>query len=472
MLPSEKYHYDFLSIFEDICKIPHGSGNTSELVNFCVNFATENGFKSAVDNAGNVCIYKPASKGYENAKTVVIQGHTDMVCEKTADSLHNFSTDPLKLSFDGEFLSAENTTLGGDDGIAVAYGLALLKTDAPMPALEILLTSDEETGMNGAIGLDETLISGRTLLNIDSEEEGVLLCGCAGGLTVNTSAVFKCSSSIGTKIAITVSGLIGGHSGVEIIHRRLNAAIVVAKILNALPYDFRLIYFNGGNKNNAIPCHCTAEILVDKTMCDKIVKIIKDEFSKIVPIDKNDMPTLDIATANGDFDCIPINSSKEIIGFLCDIPDGIVKEDAHGAVTSLNTGITRLENGAFYTEALLRSSINNDIDKLKANIITIAKQYGLKCTTSSPYSAWEYRENSPLRDKMIKIFTDMFGKKPKVDVIHAGLECGILSSKLSDLDAVSFGPQMYGIHTVAEKINIKSSINTWHYLLKILENLI
>ncbi len=464
------YNNSFFRIFEELTRIPHGSGDTAEISKYCYAFAVKCGCDAVVDEAGNVIIKRPAGVGYENSQPVILQGHLDMVCEKTPDSSHDFTRDPLKLSFDGKYISALNTTLGGDDGVAVAFGLALVEDkDLQLPPLEILLTVDEETGLNGAIALDGSMLSGKALINLDSEEEGTLLCGCAGGVTARVSAEFKQKKQQGNALTVIVSGLAGGHSGVEIHKRRLNSAKTCARLLKSLDCEYNLISFSGGNKFNAIPRNSVAQIFVDD--CERAVDLIKSEFDKLEVFSAEDKPTVAFKAERISQNALSNTDSKRIVEFIDGIIDGVLKESATGVVTSLNIGVSTYKNGVLGCETLIRSMDNADITEVAERVTHFADGYGFKCTLSDAYPAWEYNEISPLRDKMVSVYENIYGEKPIVATIHAGLECGIISEKIKGMDAVSIGPNVSDVHTVNERLDAESTVRTWNYLIEVLKSL-
>ncbi len=473
MIISENFPYKhgFFAIFEQLTKIPHGSGNTAEIAKYCYDFAKSNGCEAAIDKAGNVIIKRKAGQGYEDSEPIIIQGHLDMVCEKTPESPHDFLRDPLKLKFDGKYISAEDTTLGGDDGIAVAFALSLVEDkELQLPLLEILLTMDEETGLFGAAGLDGSMLSGKKLINLDSEEEGILLCGCAGGLTATVSEKFDTVSLNGTKCRITLNGLKGGHSGCEIHRRRLNAALCLAKLIMNCGVEYNLVSYKSGTKFNAIPCVCVAEVVVSD--CEDFANRLNVLFEKVVESAKNsdDEPKLEIIFEDGSFDCLSYEDSNRVISYLNTVPDGVIKEGDTGVITSLNTGVTDFNDGQFYSEALIRSMVNDDLDVIAKQVIKSANISKFNADFSDRYSAWEYNEVSPLRDKMVEVYEKKFGKKPIVSTIHAGLECGVISDKIPGMDAVSMGPDILDVHTVNERLDVESSIRCFEYLVELLKS--
>ncbi len=474
MIISENFPHtnEFFRIFEELTKIPHGSGNTAEIAKFCYDFAVSNGCDAEIDEVGNVIIKKKAGKGFEDAEPVILQGHLDMVCEKTPDSDHDFMKDGLKLQFDGKYITAENTTLGGDDGIAVAYALALVKDkELRLPALEIVLTMDEETGLFGAAGLDGSKLNGKKLINLDSEEEGILLCGCAGGLTATVEHNFELTELKGNVVKVTLSGLKGGHSGCEIHRRRLNAALTLAKLLKNSGCDFNLVSYVGGTKFNAIPCVCVAEVLPENA--EEFVKNINNEFENIKAsvVSSDDAPEITVSVEAATVNALNLDDSNRVIDYLCNVPDGVISEGDTGVITSLNTGVSTLENGNWHSEALIRSMVNGDLDVIAEKVIAVATHFGFKIDFSDRYSAWEYNSVSPLRDKMVAVYEKMYGKKPIVSTIHAGLECGIISEKIIGMDAVSLGPDILDVHTVNERLDVESAIRCFEYLVAILKEM-
>ncbi|MBO5747313.1 MAG: beta-Ala-His dipeptidase [Clostridia bacterium] len=474
MIISENFPYkhSFFAIFEQLTRIPHGSGNTAEIAKFCYDFAKNNGCDAVIDKVGNVIIKKTAGKGYEDSDPIIIQGHLDMVCEKTPESTHDFTKDPLKLKFDGKYILAEDTTLGGDDGIAVAFALALVQDkELQLPPLEILLTMDEETGLFGAAGLDGSMLSGKNLINLDSEEEGILLCGCAGGLTATVNEKFETVNVNGTKCRITLNGLKGGHSGCEIHRRRLNAALCLAKLIMNCGVEYNLVSYKSGTKFNAIPCVCVAEVVVADD--EDFIERLNTLFDQVVELAKgtDDEPKLELTCEEGTFECLSYEDGNRVISYLNTVPDGVIKEGDTGVITSLNTGVSDLEDGQFHSEALIRSMVNDDLDVIAKQVIKAANKSKFNSDFSDRYSAWEYNEVSPLRDKMVKVYENKFGVKPTVNTIHAGLECGVISDKIPGMDAVSLGPDILDVHTVNERLDVESAIRCFEYLVEILKNI-
>lgn len=457
--PARALHY-----FEELCAIPHGSRDTKRISDYCVRFAQRHGLKYVQDAQNNVIIYKAASAGYEAHPTVILQGHLDMVCEKDAGCDIDFSTDGLRLRHDGEVIFAEGTTLGGDDGIAVAYALALLEADdLQHPPLEVVLTVDEEIGMLGAAALDMTALKGRILLNCDSEDEGILTVSCAGGATSKLTRPISREAAGGTVWRVAVEGLEGGHSGVDINKGRPNANHVLAAVLKNLPV--RLIAIDGGSKDNAIPRACEALLLSDAAD-------FAEQFARAA--EKADLPL------PAQFSCEKSTSaqnplcaadSEAVLALLNALPDGVqtMSADIEGLVqTSLNLGILKTETENVTMTFSVRSSVNAEKAALIAKLKALGEQYGATYSESGEYPAWEYQKHSRLRETMVRCFAAQYGREPVVEAIHAGLECGIFSDGLPGLDAVSFGPQMHDIHTSRERLEIGSVERTWKLLVSVL----
>jgi len=461
--------YNVFKYFEELCSIPHGSGNCEAIANYCVDFAKKHNLEFVKDELNNVIIKKPATKGYENKKGVILQGHLDMVCEKTPESSFNFLKDSLELYIDGDFIRAKNTTLGGDDGIAVAFVLSILEDNSlAHPEITALFTTDEETGMYGAIGLDGSLLNSNTLINIDMEEEGVLTVGCAGGARADITIPITTQKPSGDFYKITVSGLKGGHSGVEIDKGRLNANIILGKILNELD-DVSLCEIFGGLKDNAIPRTSYAIINTKENIIS-----LADLFARKYAVKEDSELEVKIEKCGFNGECFDKKTTANIIGFLNQTPNGIIafSKDIEGLVeTSLNLGVLKTKEDNVSFSFAVRSSKESEKQNVLKRLQTVTNNCGGTMHTHSFYPAWEYRENSPLRDTMKKVYIDMYNKEPEITVIHAGLECGILGEKIENLDAVSFGPNVYDVHTTEEHLSISSTKRSYEYLCNILKNL-
>ncbi len=463
--------------FEKLCAIPHGSGNVTAIGDFCVQFARERGLRCRKDEIGNVVIWKDASPGYEDHPAVIIQGHLDMVCEKDPDCDLDFKRDGLRLAVDGDRLYAKGTTLGGDDGFAVACALAVLDDGTLRhPPLEALLTADEEIGLLGATALDPSGLKGRVLLNLDSEEEGILTVSCAGGATAQITLPVNRAPAEGTRYRLEVSGLEGGHSGSEIHKGGGNANKVLAEALTVLDCasPLRLAGVAGGSKDNAIPRAASAYFISKAS--DGLLQTLTANFEAAARERFPNEPGLTVVcaaegAANEGWDR---ESTVKALRLLREVPNGVqaMSRDIAGLVeTSLNLGILRSEGSEMELGLSVRSSLGQDKRFLLAALEDLAGRCGASYSVHGEYPAWEYRKDSPLRERMVEVFEAQYGRKPQVEAIHAGLECGILAGKLPGLDSVSFGPDMSGVHTSNETLSISSSARVWHYLCAVLERL-
>lgn len=459
-----------MSFFEDLCAIPHGSGNCKKISEYCVAKAKEMGLEVITDGMHNVIIKKPASVGYENHPAVILQAHLDMVCEKTPDCNIDFEKDGLEIIIEGDFIFANGTTLGGDDGIGVAMILAILKDKSlAHPPVEALFTTDEETGMFGAAALDGGLLCGRKMINIDSEVEGILTVSCAGGARTEIRLPAEKSAISNPCYEIIIEGLKGGHSGVEIHKGRYNSNMLMAEFLKVLKAPYSIIEIAGGNKDNAIPARTVCKISTDEN-----IKSIASDFENKNRTAEEPELKISVTEIEPSLEGFAPDASAELTAFLLSLPNGVQKmsEDIEGLVqTSLNLGILKTEENGIYLTFAVRSSVNAEKTELLSNLKAITEKVGGEFCESSHYPAWEYRKNSPLRDVMVEQFEALYGKNPVVEAIHAGLECGLLSDKLPGLDAVSFGPNMEEIHTPNERLSISSVERSFKYLCKILENL-
>ena len=477
MLSEELYPQRVFYYFEQIAAIPHGSRNTKAISDFLVNFAKEHNLVWYQDENNNVVIVKEASAGYEAAEPIIIQGHMDMVCEKEKGVDIDFEKDGLKLYIDGDFLKAEGTTLGGDDGIAVAYALALLDSqEIAHPKLEVVITVDEEIGMLGADAIDLSMLTGHTMLNIDSDVEGSFLTGCAGGMAVNVTLPIKRVMQSGEKVALTITGLEGGHSGSEIDKEHGNANILMGRLLRALFEEtpFGIISLAGGLKDNAIPRECVTELLVPqenvnlvKEIADKLDIELKKEFMTADPsvcIEFEDL-------GKKEESILDFGSVSRVIFYLRSVPNGVqhMSQVMHGMVeTSLNLGIMELNEDALHTVTSIRSSVGTRKADLLDRVTAIVELLGGEAEVEGDYPAWEYKQDSSLRPQIAKVYKQLYGKDPVFETIHAGLECGLLSEKIKNLDCVSFGPDNFDIHTPKERLSISSTGRVWDFIVEFL----
>ena len=478
MLSTSLNPQNVFKFFEQLAAIPHGSGNMCKIAQFCENFAKEHALKCVRDNANNVIIYKNGTAGYENSEPVILQGHLDMVCQKALDCNIDFETEGLQLCVDGDFLKANGTTLGADNGIAVAMILAILESDdVSHPPIEAVFTTDEETGMNGALALDATLLKGKRMINLDEEKEGQVTVSCAGGSDFVVDIPLATKKQNGLIFTVDIKGLKGGHSGIEIHKNRVNANMLAGRFLNELKQtcNFDIISINGGDKANAIPNRCVIELCVkdDTAFCSDASKILADIKAEIS--DREGDFVFEIENRNAQ-ECFVFEKEikdKLIYTLLC-APNGVVEmsADIDGLVqTSLNLGILATNKQNLVLHFALRSSKMSAIAFLQKRLCAFFDMLGLSYNTFGHYPAWEYRENSPLRDVFIACHKECFGIEPKTSAIHAGLECGVFASKISDFDCIAIGPTMHDVHTTRERLSISSTNNIYNLLLEILKNL-
>ena len=465
--------------FEQLSAIPRGSRHTKQVSDWCVKFAQERGFKYYQDGANNIIIYAPGNNNANNADNdLILQGHLDMVCEKNPDCLIDMDKQGPELMIDGEYVRANGTTLGGDDGIAVAMALAILDDkNIRRPPLEVVLTTDEEIGMLGAAALDTSRLKGRRMLNIDSEQEGVFTVSCAGGRRVSCILPVTREACREDEIFLRVilSGLTGGHSGSEIHHGRGNANIILSKILKSAreKVDFKLIKINGGLKDNAIPVASTAEIAV-KNSDLKILSAILDKTAETARLKyiNTDPDFKFYLNKNNNINIIMDDiSTKRVIDFLSNAPDGVqaMDENIPGFVkTSLNLGILETDLNNIRAMFCVRSGVTDDKLDLTRKLKNLAMNQGGYIEIQGDYPAWEYKADSPLRDLCERVFYRQYGHAPKIEAIHAGLECGLFAGKIPDLDCISIGPDLPEIHTPREKMSIQSVKRVWAFLLEVL----
>ena len=470
--PAAVFHY-----FEDICGIPHGSRNTKMISDYLVEFAKTNGLRYIQDEMNNVILFGEGTCGMEDHAPVILQGHMDMVCEKDEDCAIDMEKDGLDLYHDDFWIGAKGTTLGGDDGIAVAFGLALLADKSiPHPPLEIIITVDEEIGMLGADAIDLSMLKGRTLINLDSEEEGIFTVSCAGGARATISMPVDRRVVYGPCIRLSVSGLQGGHSGVEIHKNRANANKVMGEFMSRIQklMPLCLTSFVGGSKDNAIPRTCQATLVAMGIQLERINTIAQELEAEIK--EKYDEPEASIQAFDVDAlggNSLTTESTAQVISLLCAIPNGVqaMSQDIEGLVqTSLNLGVAKLGD-RFTVTSSVRSSVNQEKEELLDQLKKLAEFYNATYSQMGDYPAWEFKKDSNLRDTMVRIYREMFRKEPEVVAIHAGLECGLLGEKLPGLDCVSIGPQMHNIHTSRETLEIASTERTWNFLLEVLKAL-
>lgn len=461
------FHY-----FEEISHIPHASTNTKLIADYLVDFAQSRGLWYTRDAADNVIIRKPATPGYENRPTVIFQGHTDMVADKVAGCNIDMDKDGLEIYRDGDFIRARGTTLGGDDGVAVAYALAILDSqDIEHPEFEALFTSDEEIGLIGATALDASVLKGKLMVNIDSDEEGVFTVGCAGGVRMDIDIDFEREEKSSEKLyKISVTGLLGGHSGTEIDKNRANAIKVLSDIIGNAS-GIKLVDISGGNADNAIPrfAECTVAIDDPKLILENLIPAVAEKYSAAEPDLK-----IKFERISGARLAITNTDSEKIFKIITKMPTGVYKmsEDIPGLPeTSSNLGIIKIDGGRVKLSASVRSSKNSEKLALCAKIRNISEGYGAQVSERGAYPAWEYKKGSRLCEVMRSVYVDMYGREPNIVTIHAGLECGIFSEKISGLECVSIGPNNRDIHTPDERLSISSTARVWEYLKRVLKQI-
>ncbi len=478
--------------FEEICGIPHGSTNTKKISDYLMAFAEEHELRAEQDSMNNVIIWKEGTPGYENAAPVMIQGHIDMVCEKEEGCDIDFEKEGIRLQLRDGIVSAQGTTLGGDDGIAVAYMLALLdSTDIPHPPLEAVFTVDEEIGMLGAAGIDASGLRARTMLNVDSEEEGYLLVSCAGGVMAVAELPVERQETEGFCAKLVVTGLQGGHSGVEIHKGRANANQLMGRALYELGRltgtdipkapAFRIVSVSGGLKDNAIPRAAEAELVLCVSSRDEVRQLQEkiDELSEICQrefsrTDPNVRLELEAAGEISSVSAMTADGTGKVIAALVSLPGGVqrMSADIEGLVqTSLNLGKLVTDEEKVLFSFAVRSSVETEKQELVSRMRCLMEILGGTVACRGDYPAWEYRQDSPLRDLMVQVFQEQYGRKPEIQAIHAGLECGLFAGKLPGLDCVSFGPDMKDIHTPKETMDAESVRRTWEYTLEVLKRL-
>ena len=464
------YHFSCLS------KIPHGSRNTKQISDHCVDWAKQHGFEYHQDEYNNLIIIREASKGRESDAPIILQGHLDMVCEKAEGIKKDMAMEGLDLYIDGDFLKAKGTTLGGDDGIAVAMIMALFEDESlSHPRLEAVLTVDEEIGMLGAAAIDVSYLKGHTMLNIDSEAEGIFTVSCAGGVVATAKIPFLSQEDHSNKYSLELYGLTGGHSGIEIHKGRASSNKMMAQILKKLSetIPIRLVSINGGLKDNAIPVATTA-VIACKEDLNSVVKAVKQIAHPLADRYKETDPDLklDVNLAKSDASILPADSQK-IIDVLFSLPEGVQKmsDDIEGLVqTSLNMGILSTEKDCIEMSYCVRSSVDDEKKQLVDILRNACEAAGGKLLLSGDYPGWKYRKDSHLREKMTRIYKEQYKKDPVIEAVHAGVECGLFAGKIADLDCVSYGPDLKEIHTYRESMSISSVKRVYEFTRRIIED--
>ena len=467
--------------FYGICQIPHPSGKKYEIGKFLIDFGKSLGLETLQDEIGNVLVRKPATPGMENRKAVILQAHMDMVPQKNSSVNHNFEIDPIKTIIDGDWVKAQDTTLGADNGIGLAAAMAILQSkDIPHPDLEMFITVDEETGMYGAFGLQPNFLKGEVLINLDSEDEGELYVGCAGGMDANISFRYKEEKVPEGDVALKVSltGLKGGHSGIDIILQRANSNKLMFRFLKkaVAEYEARLASIEGGSLRNAIPRETFAVITVPvagiediKDLLEEYRELFVEEFKH-----KEDSISFEIEETTLPSGLMPEEIQDDLINSITACPNGVYRfiDDVPDVVeTSNNLAIIKSDGSSIEIKSLLRSSVESRKEELASMIESTFTLAGAKVEFSGAYPGWEPNMQSPILQTMKNVYLDKFGKEPKVMIIHAGLECGILSTHYPKMDMISFGPTIRHPHSPDEKVNVKTVEKFWEYLLATLANI-
>ncbi len=466
-----------LHFFEELAAIPHGSGNTKAISDYCVAFARARSLAWWQDETNNVVIVKEASQGYEAAPAMIIQGHLDMVCEKTAECPLDMAAQGLELMTDDTWIWANGTTLGGDDGIAVAMALAALDDDSLChPRLEVVLTVDEEIGMLGAVALNPEMLQGRMLLNVDSEVEGILTVSCAGGVRASCHVPVERVEADGICCKIVIDGLVGGHSGVEIHKGRANSSVLMGRLLYAMTQELpmALVELYGGQADNAIANKTTAVVQIPEQEFDRVRELVQSYGAVFAHEYQTADPGLTVTFCKEPVCSVqPLSaeSTTKVVSALMLIPNGVqsMSMDIPGLVqTSLNLGILRLHETEAVATYAMRSSLATEKAMLCSRMECLASLVGGHVTYKGDYPAWEYKKESKLRELVADVYEQQTGKKPIIEAIHAGLECGVFAGKLPGLDCISFGPNLEEIHTPRERMEVASVARTWNLICEVL----
>ncbi len=475
---------EILRWFGEISKIPRCSKQEDKIVNYLIEWSKENGFEYKTDSVQNLVVKVPASAGKENSPIIVIQGHLDMVCEKTPDSDHDFTKDPIKFVYDGDWLTADRTTLGADNGIAIAMAMAAsLDKDLVHAPLELLFTVDEETGLTGANALEPGFIEGKFLVNVDSEDEGVFTVGCAGGINTNLDLPVDLENipSGFSEFKLMAGGMKGGHSGIDIALGKANAIKVIARTINSIVnqgFEIFLSDIKGGSAHNAIPRDAEAVLLIKGDDLEKIKEVVGDNEQTIKFEHSSTDPDLEIKLISGDGSsaskAVSSAGIKKICDFVLAIPHGVsaMSPDIDDLVeTSNNLANIKFEDGKVMILTSQRSSLVSRLDALTNSIEAVARLAGGEGKSSDGYPPWEPNMDSPLLDRSVKLYERMYNKKPVVEVIHAGLECGIIGDKYPGMDMISIGPTLKYPHCPDEKIHIGTVGLIWDFMTELFKDL-
>lgn len=475
-----------LDYFNKINMIPRCSTNEDRLAQWLSDWAKDRQLPVRRDPAGNLVICVPASKGYETCPTVILQGHMDMVCEKTPESPHNFDEDPIISKQDGDWLLAESTTLGADNGIAIAYALALAEDqDLSHPPLELLFTVDEESGLNGAKDLDTNMVSGRILINLDSEDEGVFTVGCAGGQDFALETALELSGLPGqwSTLRLTIGGLRGGHSGIDIHQPRGNANKILARLLSAFrqKVGFRLMDIHGGSRHNAIPRDAEAFVGIESGNIDaithdleRLIEVIREEYRELEPDLLISYTTMDHNDKDNDRHALSKKDTDRVIDLMLALPHGVagMSSSFDGTVeTSSNLATVRYMNGKLTILNSQRSTLMPKLEEICQRVLAISRLAGTGHRSTAHYPPWTPDPDSAILKRSQNVYRDLFNKPPIVQVIHAGLECAIIGDNITGMDMISFGPTIENPHSPSERLYLPSVEKVWKFLVALLEDM-
>jgi dipeptidase D len=470
-----------LERFEQISAIPRGTKNEAAIRQWLIDWASSRGLASKTDSVGNLVIYVPASSGRENAPALILQGHLDMVCEKTPDSTHDFLHDPIHIIRDGDWLKANKTTLGADNGIAIAIAMALVEAEnISHPPLEILFTVEEEAGISGADYIDPSLLTAKLLVNLDSEEEGVFTVGCAGGGStyITLPAAWEPTPKDSLIFELKVSGLQGGHSGEDINKHRANANKIMARALDEIQQTvpIQLSVLKGGNARNAIPRNAEAVFICPKNSAEPCRELLSS-FEKVLQAEfagTEQGPYLELTTRAAISEVVTVEDTRKIVQLIVALPNGVAEMSAvidEAVETSNNIGVMELLEDGFHVISNQRSSVSSRLEEMFRRTEALGSLAGAKTERTKMFPPWQPNLSSPLLKKCIEIYEEINGQRPSVQISHGGLECGTLSDRCSGLDTLSMGPTIKNPHSPDEMLYVPSLTSTWNFLTALLHSL-
>lgn len=467
---------DVFRYFEELSAVPRESGHTDKVAEYLLQFAEKHNLESYRDQANNVIIRKAATAGYENSDIMILQGHHDMVCEKADGVEHDFEKDGIEVYVDGDWLRAKGTTLGGDNGIAVAMMLAILADDTLQhPGLEMLFTADEEIGLLGAFALDCSQLKGHKLINLDSEYEGVLMCSCAGAVNVRSTVPVKRENVSGKLVSVSIKGLKSGHSGVEIDKGRANSNVLASRILAEAIANMpvQLVDLCGGARETAIANVAELKLVVpDKDAFAASVMKMKEIFAQEYATTEPELDVVLECDGAGKVNALTVEETKRVVNLMIALPDGVMamSMDMPGLVqTSANWGLLKLEEDKLWFCNNVRSSVTTQKRWIVEMIKAIVKLAGGESEIQGDYPGWVFNPNSEVTDVILRSYKNLFGKEAKVDAVHAGIECGLFADAIPNLDCVSIGPEMAEVHTPNEHLSIASTARTYELLKEVLK---